>query len=82
MLCCVISERQTETLNRARQLVFGNDNHHKLGQPTVHGGYHNQEACNMGSNIYPTRLFSSTSTAILLPPPRHPHAFISPYSKS
>ncbi|GJW18464.1 C2H2 and C2HC zinc fingers superfamily protein [Tanacetum coccineum] len=75
-------EREKETLNRARQLVFGNDNLHKLGsQPTVHGGYHNQEDCNMGSNIYPTRLFSSTSTAVL-PPLAHPHAFTSPYSKS
>ncbi|PWA72176.1 C2H2 and C2HC zinc fingers superfamily protein [Artemisia annua] len=75
-------ERETETLNRARQLVFGKDNLHKLGsQPTVHRGYHNQGDCNMGNNIYPTRLFSSTSTAVL-PPPTHPHAFTTPCSKS
>ncbi|KAK9060016.1 hypothetical protein SSX86_020720 [Deinandra increscens subsp. villosa] len=68
-------ERETETLNRARQLVFSNDNllpplsHQLGGQPVVHGGFHHQAACNMGSTVYPTRLFSGTSTTILPPPP-------------
>ncbi|GJZ99019.1 zinc finger protein JAGGED-like protein [Tanacetum coccineum] len=41
-------ERETETLNRARQLVFSNDNlipqlpHQLGGQPVLHGGFHHQ----------------------------------------
>ncbi|KAI3696225.1 hypothetical protein L1987_79236 [Smallanthus sonchifolius] len=71
-------ERETETLNRARQLVFSNDNilptlpHQLGGQPVVHGGFHHQAGCNMGSTVCPTRLFSGTSTTILPPPPPPP----------
>ncbi|XP_071687257.1 uncharacterized protein [Rutidosis leptorrhynchoides] len=65
-------ERETETLNRARQLVFSNDNllpqlpHQLGGQSMVHGGFHHST---MGSAVYPTRLFSGTSTTVLPPPP-------------
>nr|KAJ0194548.1 hypothetical protein LSAT_V11C800404950 [Lactuca sativa] len=71
-------ERETETLNRARQLVFSNDNllpqipHQLGGQPVVHGGFHHPAGCNMGSTVYPTRLFSGTSTTILPPAPPQP----------
>ncbi|KAF7133405.1 hypothetical protein RHSIM_Rhsim09G0107600 [Rhododendron simsii] len=81
-------ERETETLNRARQLVFSNDNlaaqahvlpHHLGGQPIPHGGYH--QAGNIGDPalpfrpVYPTtRLFpSSPSTILPPPPPPQPH---------
>ncbi|XP_019226551.1 PREDICTED: zinc finger protein JAGGED-like isoform X1 [Nicotiana attenuata] len=79
-------ERETETLNRARQLVFNNDNliapPHLGCQPIPHvaGGYHHQ-AGNIGDPtlsyrpqpppVYPTRLFSGNSTT-LLPPGQPP----------
>ncbi|XP_060214834.1 zinc finger protein JAGGED isoform X1 [Lycium barbarum] len=81
-------ERETETLNRARQLVFNNDNlippHHLGCQPIPHagGGYH--QGGNIGDPtlsyrppppppLYPTtRLFSGNSTTTLLPPPPQP----------
>ncbi|KAJ9554066.1 hypothetical protein OSB04_018111 [Centaurea solstitialis] len=93
----VVSERETETLNRARQLVFSNDNllpqlpHQLGGQPVVQGGFHHhhhqhhQPSCNMASTIYPTRLFSGNSPAILPqgPPsqPAPPHMYASPGSR-
>ncbi|XP_076902194.1 zinc finger protein JAGGED-like [Bidens hawaiensis] len=77
-------ERESETLNQARHLVFSADNmstpplHHLSGQPAVHGGYHYATGFNMGgSTVYPTRLFSSCSTTILPPPPQpQPHQHI------
>nr|XP_027098197.1 zinc finger protein JAGGED-like [Coffea arabica] len=73
-------ERETETLNRARQLVFNNDpllgqgphhhHHHHLGQPMQQGGFH--QTANLSDptmpfrSVYPTRLFSG-STPTLLP---------------
>ncbi|KAK3006105.1 hypothetical protein RJ639_017428, partial [Escallonia herrerae] len=73
-------ERETETLNRARQLVFNTDNliapgpHHLGGQPVPQGGYH--QAGNIADPALPfrsayqtTRLFSSSSSSILPPPP-------------
>ncbi|KAL8224356.1 hypothetical protein R6Q57_019831 [Mikania cordata] len=83
-------ERETETLNRARQLVFSNDNllpplsHQLGGQPVVHGGFHHQAGCSMGSTVYPARLFPGTSTTILpppLPPQPAPHMYTSPASR-
>ncbi|XP_070043829.1 zinc finger protein JAGGED-like isoform X2 [Nicotiana tomentosiformis] len=79
--------KETETLNRARQLVFNNDNliapPHLGCQPIPHGvgGYHHQ-AGNIGTDptlsyrpppppVYPTRLFSGHSTT-LLPPGQPP----------
>ncbi|XP_019180329.1 PREDICTED: zinc finger protein JAGGED-like [Ipomoea nil] len=90
-------ERETETLNRARQLVFSNDNmltqgtHHLGCQGIPHGGYHHQSS-NIGDptlqyrSIYPTRLFSGTSTNTLIPtppppgqpPPVQPYVYASP----
>ncbi|KAJ8548299.1 hypothetical protein K7X08_030768 [Anisodus acutangulus] len=78
-------ERETETLNRARQLVFNNDNlippHHLGCQPIPHGGGYHQST-NIGDPtlsyrppppLYPiTRLFSGNSTTTLLPPPLQP----------
>ncbi|XP_073304242.1 zinc finger protein JAGGED-like [Primulina huaijiensis] len=79
-------ERETETLNKARQLVFSNDlaptSHHlgyvsSNGQPIPHGGYHHQ-ATNMSDpslpfrSIYPTRLFPASSPLIPPPPPPPP----------
>ncbi|XP_073135937.1 zinc finger protein JAGGED-like [Henckelia pumila] len=77
-------ERETETLNKARQLVFSNDlaptTHHlgyvsSNGQAMAHGGYHHQAASNMSDpsmpfrSIYPTRLFPASSPLIPPPPP-------------
>nr|GMD38031.1 zinc finger protein JAGGED-like [Ipomoea batatas] len=90
-------ERETETLNRARQLVFSSDNmlaqgtHHLGCQGIPHGGYHHQSS-NIGDptlqyrSIYPTRLFSGTSTNTLVPtpppagqpPPVQPYVYASP----
>ncbi|KAM3203881.1 zinc finger protein JAGGED isoform X1 [Capsicum annuum] len=87
-------ERETETLNRARQLVFNNDNlippHHLSCQTIPHGGYH--QSTNIGDptlsyrppppSLYPTtRLFSGNSTTnTLLPPPpsQPPYMYASP----
>ncbi|XP_059658394.1 zinc finger protein JAGGED-like [Cornus florida] len=75
-------ERETETLNRARQLVFSKDNivaqgpHQLGGQPVGHGGYH--QTANMGDptlpfrSVYSPRLFSGSSSTILSPPPPPP----------
>ncbi|CAN4124814.1 unnamed protein product [Withania somnifera] len=79
-------ERETETLNRARQLVFSNDSlippHHLSCQPIPHGGGYHQST-NIGDPtlsyrpppppLYPsTRLFSGNSTSSFLPPPQQP----------
>ncbi|KZV52400.1 zinc finger protein JAGGED [Dorcoceras hygrometricum] len=77
------AERETETLNKARQLVFSNDlaptTHHlgyvsSNGQAIPHGGYHHQ-ATNMSDpsmpfrSMCPTRLFPLSSP--LMPPPMY-----------
>ncbi|XP_071687255.1 zinc finger protein JAGGED-like [Rutidosis leptorrhynchoides] len=80
-------ERETETLNQARQLVFSANNlvpqrpHHLGGQPSVHGSYHYPAAgFNMSpTNVYPSRLYSGNSTTIPPPPPatyssQYPHS--------
>ncbi|TYH25595.1 hypothetical protein ES288_A03G181900v1 [Gossypium darwinii] len=70
-------ERETETLNRARQLVFSNDNLATPGNPGYHPSYH--PAGNLGDptlpfrTVCPPRLFSASSnlmppTPILQPP--------------
>ncbi|KAI3453035.1 hypothetical protein Pfo_009698 [Paulownia fortunei] len=75
-------ERETETLNKARQLVFTNDlapvhlGYVSSGQPSPHGGYH-QARQDMGDaalpfrSMYPSRMFS---TSPLIPPPPPPQA--------
>ncbi|CAK9149327.1 unnamed protein product [Ilex paraguariensis] len=83
-------ERETETLNRARQLVFSNDNllaqgaHHLGGQPIPSGGYH--QASHIGDPtlpfrpVYPTRMFpGSSSTLLPSSPPGQPPPQPQPY---
>ncbi|KAK1374592.1 zinc finger protein JAGGED-like [Heracleum sosnowskyi] len=74
-------ERETETLNRARQLVFSNDNlirptppHHLLGGqlPISHGGYQHHETSDTlraATGYPPARYYcgSSSSTNVPLP---------------
>ncbi|XP_074331085.1 zinc finger protein JAGGED-like isoform X2 [Apium graveolens] len=76
-------ERETETLNRARQLVFGNDNliqptppHHLLGGhlPISHGGYshlHHQASHTLKVSGYPpaARYYCGSSSSSNIPPP-------------
>ncbi|KAL0463579.1 UNVERIFIED_CONTAM: Zinc finger protein JAGGED [Sesamum latifolium] len=73
------AERETETLNKARQLVFTNDlapghlGYVSGGQTIPHGGYH--QAGNIAGDfrsMYPTRLFSTSSPLIPPPPPPPP----------
>ncbi|XP_044494654.1 zinc finger protein JAGGED-like [Mangifera indica] len=73
-------ERETETLSRARQLVFGNDNpaaqvpSHLGCHPIAAGSYHT--AGHIGDpfrSVHPPRLFTGSST--IIPPPQPP-----PYS--
>ncbi|KAJ4709936.1 zinc finger protein JAGGED-like [Melia azedarach] len=71
-------ERETETLNKARQLVFHND-HNLAPQAPPHlgchpitpaGSYH--PAGHIGDpfrSVYPPRLFSASSSTIISPPP-------------
>nr|XP_043614132.1 zinc finger protein JAGGED-like [Erigeron canadensis] len=64
-------ERETETLNKARQLVFSNDSllpqlpHQIGGQAVVNGGFRH-----MGSTVYPTctRLYSAGTTSTTMYP--------------
>ncbi|XP_052199757.1 zinc finger protein JAGGED isoform X2 [Diospyros lotus] len=81
-------ERETEALNRARQLVFSTDNlaaqaahhhhhhHHLSGQPVPSGGFH--QTGNIGDTklpfrpVYPTRMLSAGSSSTILPPPPPP----------
>lgn len=74
-------ERETETLNRARQLVFSNDNlaaqsHLSCCHPiTPPGSYHHHPPPgNIGPDTtlplrFPTRMFSSSSSSFISPPP-------------
>ncbi|GAV72426.1 hypothetical protein CFOL_v3_15914, partial [Cephalotus follicularis] len=83
-------ERETETLNRARQLVFSTDNLTAPGHLGCHpmaapGGYH--PTGNVGDptlpyrSLYPPRLFSGSSSSSLLPqqpPQNQPYHYPSP----
>ncbi|KAI3467084.1 hypothetical protein Pfo_023747 [Paulownia fortunei] len=81
---------ETETLNKARQLVFTNDlapghlGYVSGGQPIPQGGYH--QSGNMGDpalpfrSMYPTRLLSTSSPLIPpTPPPPPPQPQAAPY---
>ncbi|MBA0556684.1 hypothetical protein Golob_026764, partial [Gossypium lobatum] len=83
--------RETETLNRARQLVFSNDNLATPGNPGYHPSYH--PAGNLGDptlpfrTVCPPRLFSASSnlmppTPILQPPQPYLHPSPSRLSSS
>ncbi|KAL3578491.1 hypothetical protein D5086_019995 [Populus alba] len=73
-------ERETETLNRARQLVFNSDT---LAAPAGHPGCHPMgtgsyiPAGNIGDpfrSVYPPRMFpGSSSTLLPAPQNQHPH---------
>ncbi|XP_022953929.1 zinc finger protein JAGGED-like [Cucurbita moschata] len=78
-------ERETETLNRARQLVFSNDNL-AVQSPPPHlgcchsmtpGSYHTAGSGGVGSDPtlslrFPTRMFPGSSPTTLLPPTPSP----------
>lgn len=82
-------ERETETLNRARELVFSNETLALHGAPhplSAQQGFHHQTG-NMGDPspfraTYPSRLFSPSSSSNLTPPPpqppRQPYLYPSP----
>uniref|UniRef100_A0A2C9VNN8 C2H2-type domain-containing protein n=1 Tax=Manihot esculenta TaxID=3983 RepID=A0A2C9VNN8_MANES len=78
-------ERETETLNRARQLVFSSDNLAAQGHlgchPMAPGSYPSGIADPYRS-VYPTRLFSGSSSGLLPPappqPPHQPYLYTSP----
>ncbi|XP_057810657.1 zinc finger protein JAGGED-like isoform X2 [Salvia miltiorrhiza] len=81
-------ERETETLNKARQLVFSNDvapphlGYVPSGQPISQGGYHHQASSSMDDafrSMYPSRMFPAAQP----PPPQQqqqgvPYGFPSP----
>ncbi|KAK4399954.1 Zinc finger protein JAGGED [Sesamum angolense] len=73
------AERETETLNKARQLVFTNDlapahlGYVSSGQPIPHGGYHQ-----VSSNMCPTRMFSTSPLIPSPPPPSATYMYPSP----
>ncbi|KAK9276103.1 hypothetical protein L1049_005634 [Liquidambar formosana] len=77
-------ERETETLNRARQLVFSNENLAAQGplggQPITAGNFH--QTGNMGDptlpfrSVYPPRLFPGSSSTLLQPPPPPPQPYL------
>ncbi|XP_022735611.1 zinc finger protein JAGGED-like [Durio zibethinus] len=78
-------ERETETLNRARQLVFNNDNLVIQGHLGCHPSYH--PAGNVGDpilpfrSVYPPRLFSGSPSTLLPSPlqlPPQPYLHPSP----
>ncbi|XWS22498.1 hypothetical protein CRYUN_Cryun29cG0040800 [Craigia yunnanensis] len=64
-------ERETETLNRARQLVFNNDNLASQGHLGCHPSYH--PGGSVGDpilpvrSVYPSRLFSGSSSTLMAP---------------
>ncbi|XP_044488023.1 zinc finger protein JAGGED-like [Mangifera indica] len=79
-------ERETETLNRARQLVFSNDNLAAAQGPPPHpgcitaGSYH--PAGHIGDpfrSVYSSRLFSGSSSTMIPPPPPPPPPSQPPY---
>ncbi|KAL0372625.1 UNVERIFIED_CONTAM: Zinc finger protein JAGGED [Sesamum calycinum] len=71
--------RETETLNKARQLVFTNDlapahlGYVSSGQPIPHGGYHQ-----VSSTMCPTRMFSTSPLIPSPPPPSATYMYPSP----
>ncbi|XP_022725006.1 zinc finger protein JAGGED-like [Durio zibethinus] len=75
-------ERETETLNRARQLVFNNDNLASQGHLGCHPSYH--PGGSLGDptlpfrSIYPPRLFSGSSSTLMAPTLQPPQPYLHP----
>ncbi|XP_042508636.1 zinc finger protein JAGGED-like [Macadamia integrifolia] len=73
-------ERETETLNRARQLVFSNKNLATQGVP--HLGFRDLQSASMGNPslpfrpVYPTTIFPVSSSAALPPAPSPPQPYL------
>ncbi|XVF44162.1 hypothetical protein PTKIN_Ptkin02bG0098600 [Pterospermum kingtungense] len=61
-------ERETETLNRARQLVFNNDNLSTQGHLGCHPGGNVGDPTLPFRSVYPPRLFNGSSSTLMAPP--------------
>ncbi|KAE8696587.1 IST1-like protein [Hibiscus syriacus] len=66
---CSVRERETETLNRARQLVFNNDNLATQGHLGCHPSY---DPTLSFRSVYPPRIFPGSSSMLIQPPPPPP----------
>ncbi|KAK8563989.1 hypothetical protein V6N12_036123 [Hibiscus sabdariffa] len=69
------SERETETLNRARQLVFNNDSLGSQGHLGCHPSY---DPTLPFRSVYPPRMFPGSSSTLMPPPPPQPYLHPSP----
>ncbi|KAK8655358.1 hypothetical protein V6N13_107939 [Hibiscus sabdariffa] len=73
------SERETETLNRARQLVFSNDNLATPGHlEYVPSSYHPSDPTLSFRSVCPPRLFSGSSSTVLPPTLQPPQPYLHP----
>ncbi|KAK8561552.1 hypothetical protein V6N12_048618 [Hibiscus sabdariffa] len=64
-------ERETETLNRARQLVFNNDSLGSQGHLGCHPSY---DPTLPFRSVYPPRMFPGSSSTLMPPPPPYLHS--------
>ncbi|KAE8686901.1 hypothetical protein F3Y22_tig00111027pilonHSYRG00442 [Hibiscus syriacus] len=71
----MMRERETETLNRARQLVFNNDNLATQGHLGCHPSY---DPTLPFRSVYPPRIFPGSSSMLIPPPPPEPYLHPSP----
>ncbi|XP_039019448.1 zinc finger protein JAGGED-like [Hibiscus syriacus] len=67
--------KETETLNRARQLVFNNDNLATQGHLGCHPSY---DPTLPFRSVYPPRIFPGSSSMLIPPPPPEPYLHPSP----
>ncbi|KAK8665629.1 hypothetical protein V6N13_005792 [Hibiscus sabdariffa] len=70
-----LAERETETLNRARQLVFNNDSLGSQGHLGCHPSY---DPTLPFRSVYPPRMFPGSSSTLMPPPPPQPYLHPSP----
>ncbi|KAE8711814.1 IST1-like protein [Hibiscus syriacus] len=75
LLCRVIRERETETLNRARHLVFNNDNLATQGHLGCHPIY---DPTLQFRSVYPPRIFPGSSSMLIPSPPPPPPPYLHP----
>ncbi|KAK8714076.1 hypothetical protein V6N13_149277 [Hibiscus sabdariffa] len=66
-----LAERETETLNRARQLVFNNDSLGSQGHLGCHPSY---DPTLPFRSVYPPRMFPGSSSTLMPPPPPYLHS--------